>query len=118
MGRDFSRSERVGRQMQKELADLLQHGVVRDPRLGKITIQEVRATRDLTYATVYFTLFDNSDRVEQERLLNDSAGIIRREISRRMKLRVTPELKFQYDESIEHGARLAELIEKATKGKP
>lgn len=118
MSRDFSRSERVGRQIQKELADLLQHGVVKDPRLGKITIQEVRVTRDLAHAVVFFTLFDNSDRTDQVRLLNDSASFLRREISHRMKLRMTPELKFQYDESIEHGARLADLIEKAAKGEP
>ena len=113
MARDFNRSERVGRQIQKELADLLLSGVVKDPRIGMITIQEVRVSRDLAYATVFFTLFDQSDRTEQEKLLNESAGFLRREIGRRMKLRVTPALKLQYDESIENGAHLSELIDKA-----
>ena len=116
MARDFNRSERVGRQIQKELADLLLSGVVKDPRLGMITIQEVRVSRDLAYASIFFTLFDSSDRVEQEKLLNESAGFLRHEIGRRMKLRVTPALKFQYDESIEHGARLSDLIDKAIAG--
>lgn len=115
MARDFSRSERVGRQLQKELADLLQN-TVKDPRLGMVTVQEVRVTRDLAYANIYFTLFDNSDRVEQEKLLNETAGFLRRQIAHRMKLRITPELKFQYDDSIENGTRLTDLIEKADKG--
>ena len=116
MARDFSRSDRVGRQIQKELAEILHQGVLKDPRLGVITVQEVRVTNNLAFATIYFTLFDNSDRSEQEQLLNELSGLIRREISRRVKLRVTPELKFQYDQSIENGARLADLIEKADKG--
>jgi ribosome-binding factor A len=114
MARDFKRSDRVGKQMQRELADLLR-GTLKDPRLGMVTVQAVTVSRDLSYAKVYFTLFDDSDRVEQASLLNDSAAFLRREIAHRMKLRVTPELKFLYDDSIEHGAHLSDLIEKAVK---
>ncbi|MBU0498467.1 MAG: 30S ribosome-binding factor RbfA [Gammaproteobacteria bacterium] len=112
MARDFTRSDRVGRQMQRELADLLR-SAVKDPRLGAVTVQEVRVSRDLSYAKVYFTLFDDSDRKEQTRLLNESASFLRREIGHRMKLRVTPELRFQFDDSVEQGARLTDLIQKA-----
>lgn len=112
MARDFTRSDRVGRQMQRELAELL-HGTVKDPRLGNVTVQEVRVSRDLGHAKVFFTLFDDSDRREQQRFLNDLAPFLRREIGHRMKMRVVPELRFQFDDSIEKGARLTDLIEQA-----
>lgn len=115
MARDFNRSDRVGRQIQRELAELLR-SVIKDPRLGMVTIQAVRVTRDLGHAKVYFTLFDDSDRGEQTRLLNESAAFLRRELSHRMKTRTTPDLKFIYDESIEQGAQLSDLIEKAVQG--
>lgn len=112
MARDFTRSDRVGKQMQRELADLLRFSV-KDPRLGAVTVQEVRVSRDLSYAKIFFTLFDDSDRKGQERLLNELAPFLRREIGHRMKLRFTPELRFQFDDSVERGAHLTDLIEKA-----
>jgi ribosome-binding factor A len=112
MPRDFSRAERVGRQLQKELADLITQGI-KDPRLGMVTVQAVRVSRDLSHARVFFTLFDDSDRKQQLQLLRDSAAFLRREIGRRMKLRITPVLEFVYDDSIEQGAYLSNLIDRA-----
>lgn len=114
MPRDFSRAERVGRQLQKELADLVRNGI-KDPRLGQVTVQAVRLSRDLSHARVYFTLFDDSDRKQQTALLRDSSAFLRREISKRIRMRVTPVLEFVYDDSIEHGAQLSELIDRALK---
>jgi ribosome-binding factor A len=114
MARDFSRSERVGRQLQKELADLIRNGI-KDPRLGMVTVQAVRLSRDLSHARVYFTLFDDSDRKQQAQLLKDSSSFLRHEIGKRMRMRVTPVLEFVYDDSIEQGAHLSELIERALK---
>lgn len=112
MAREFTRSDRVGRQLLKELSDLLRHEL-KDPRLGMVTLQEARVNRDLSYAKVYFTLFDGSDRKQQTRLLNDSAAFLRREIGRRMQMRVTPQLEFIFDESIERAADLSALIDRA-----
>ena len=116
MARDFKRSDRVGKQIQRELADLLRHGI-KDPRLGMVTVQAVHVSRDLGHAKVFFTLFDDSDRNEQGQILNESAAFLRREIGHRMKMRFIPELKFVYDESIERGAQLSDLIEKAVHNK-
>lgn len=112
MPREFFRSDRVGKQMQRELAEILRHEL-KDPRLGMITLQEVRLSRDLSHAKVYFTLLGQDDRKEQARLLRDSAPFMRRELGRRMRLRILPQLEFLYDASIEEGAELADLIERA-----
>lgn len=99
--------------MQRELAEILRQDL-KDPRLGMITLQEVRLSRDLSHAKVFFTLLGQDDRKQQARLLKDSAPFLRRELGRRMRLRVLPQLEFLYDTSIEEGAELADLIERAS----
>lgn len=113
MGREFSRSRRVGEQIQRELAELVQREL-KDPRLGMVTISAVDVTRDLSVAKVYFTVLDPEHDTEQTlKGLNRANGFLRRELAHRMKLRVVPELRFFYDSSIENGSRLSALIDKA-----
>jgi ribosome-binding factor A len=113
MAREFSRIERVGSQMQRELSVLVRDEI-KDPRLGMVTIQEVRVVRDLSYAKVYFTVMGGAaDKVVSARILNEGASFLRHELSHLMKLRTVPQLKFMYDDSIEHGVRLSAMIEEA-----
>ncbi|HEC17169.1 MAG TPA: 30S ribosome-binding factor RbfA [Sedimenticola sp.] len=113
MTREFSRTERVGSQMQRELSILVRDGL-KDPRLGMVTIQEVRVVRDLSHAKVYVTVMGGeADRAASIRILNESASFLRRELGRLMKLRTVPQLKFVYDDSIERGSRLSAMIEEA-----
>ena len=115
MAREFKRTDRVGAQMQRELATLVRDELD-DPRLGMITIQEVRVVRDFSHARVFFTaLASQLEMVEIARVLNDAAPLFRHELGRRMKLRTLPELRFVYDVSIEQGERLSGLIEQAVK---
>lgn len=111
--RGFERGERVGAALLRELTQLLRRA--KDPRLGEITLQEVRVTRDLAHAKVYFTCFgDDQAVVEQRRLLNKSlAGFLRHELARTARLRTVPQLQFVYDESIGRGEHLAALIDAA-----
>jgi ribosome-binding factor A len=115
MPREFDRTERVGAQLQRELASLVREEL-KDPRLADITIQEVRVARDLSHAKVYFTILGEGEAALNARLLNHSAGFLRHELGRRMKLRTVPALHFVYDESIERGERLASLIDRAVDG--
>ena len=98
--------------MRKELAYLLRDDV-KDPRLSEVTIQEVRVTRDLSHAKVYFTLLDKDDAKYFVQILGRAAGYLRRRLGQVMKLRAVPELHFVYDSSIEDGQRLSALIDKA-----
>jgi len=109
--KEFSRADRVGAQMQRELALLLRDA--KDPRLAEVTVQEVRVTRDLAHAKVYFTVLDSTRAEAFTTILQRAAGFLRRELGRIMKVRTVPELHFVYDRSIEEGQRLSALIEEA-----
>lgn len=113
MAKEFSRSRRVGEQIQRELAELVQREL-KDPRLGMVTISAVEVTKDLSVAKVFFTVLNPGHDVQQTlKGLNHAVGFLRRELGHRMKLRVVPELRFQYDRSIEEGSRLSALIDEA-----
>ncbi len=110
----FERTERIGAELRRVLALLIRHEV-KDPRLANLTIHEVRVSRDLALASVYFTCFpDDEGAKEQERLLNGRlAGFLRRRLSQEIRLRVIPQLHFVHDESIARGERLVSLIDQA-----
>lgn len=113
MVQDFSRTERIGQQLQRELAVLVRDEL-KDPRLGMVTIQAVRVVRDLSHAKVFYTVMGGEhDHKESDKVLNHAAGFLRRLLAQRVKLRTMPQLHFVYDESIEYGSHLSSLIEKA-----
>jgi ribosome-binding factor A len=113
MAREFSRTDRVGSQIQRELAQLVRDEL-RDPRLGMITIQAVKVVRDFSHAKVYFTLLGGEmDRAETTKVLKDTAPFFRHELGHRLNIRSLPQLHFVYDESIEQGTHLSALIEQA-----
>jgi len=109
---EFGREERVGAEIHRELA-LLLRDEARDPRLSQVTVQEVRAVRDLSHAKVYFTLMDSAQAKATEVALNKAAAFLRRRLAEKMNLRIVPRLSFVYDKSIETGTRLSSLIDKA-----
>ncbi|BBL70679.1 30S ribosome-binding factor RbfA [Methylogaea oryzae] len=111
MPREFTRSDRVGSQMHRELAELLRTEV-KDPRVGMVSIHEVEVTRDLSVAKVYVGLMLGG--AEEARAsvaaLNRAASFLRKELGRRMLLRSVPEIRFIYDDSVERGARISQLL--------
>ena len=108
----MQRSDRVGDEIQKIIADLIQHEI-KDPRLPDLTsVTEVRVTRDLSHANIYVSVMgDETARKNCLAALHSAAGFIRREIGRRVRLRVMPELHFILDDSIERGIRMTRLID-------
>ncbi|OBS10362.1 30S ribosome-binding factor RbfA [Acidihalobacter prosperus] len=113
MPREFSRSLRVGEQIRRELADLLR-SEVKDPGMGLVTVGDVELSKDLSHARVYFTVLgDESAATATATALGRASGFLRRELGRRMRLRIVPELQFVFDDSELRGARVDELIEQA-----
>jgi ribosome-binding factor A len=112
--REVDRGERVGAELKRALTQLL-HGAAKDPRLGDITIHEVRVSSDLAHAKVFFTCFPpDGDCSGQSDLLNGRlAGFLRRSLGRSLNLRTVPQLHFVHDDSIVRGEHLAMLIEQA-----
>ena len=111
--REFDRSDRIGAELLRSLTVILRG--VKDPRLGEITLQEARVSRDLSHAKVFFTCFPLDEQVgEQTRLLNGTlAGYLRGQLARTLRLRTVPQLHFVHDDSVRAGERLAALIEQA-----
>ena len=118
MPKDFSRTSRLGEQIQRELATMIQFDM-KDPRLGMVTLNQVRVAKDLGYADIYFTVMgargetDEEIRHQTESILNDAAGYLRSELARILTIRVTPALRFHYDETLDRGHRLTGLIRQA-----
>ncbi len=112
------RIERVNSLIRQEISQLLQRQV-KDPRLGNfIAVTEVSTSPDLKYARVFVSRI-GSEEEKQETLsaLASASGFFRRELARRLKLRYTPVLSFQWDDSIERGDHLLQLINEITSEK-
>nr|WP_199065810.1 30S ribosome-binding factor RbfA [Chromobacterium sp. ASV5] len=105
----FSRADRVSEQIQRELAELTRKGL-KDPRAGWITITQVEVTRDYSHAKVYYTVMDAKTREATQDALESSAGYLRNELGRAIKMFSMPQLHFVYDESVERGMHLTNLI--------
>lgn len=112
MPREFTRSERLGVQLQRELATLMR-SELRDPRLSDLTIQAVDVSRDLAYATVYVTSLTRAEEEMPEvvSVLQNSAPFLRRKLSHVMKLRKMPELRFRFDHTLENALRMDALLD-------
>ncbi|WP_374718431.1 30S ribosome-binding factor RbfA [Parageobacillus toebii] len=104
------RATRVGEQMKKELSDIIGRKL-KDPRIGFVTVTDVRVTGDLQQAKVYISVLgDEEQRQNTLKGLEKAKGFIRSEIGQRIRLRKTPEIFFEIDESIEYGNRIEQLI--------
>ncbi len=112
MPKDYPRSDRIASLIQRELASLVQNEV-KDPRLSSPSILEVEVTRDLSQAKVYFSVLNPDDAPLSLKALNHASGFLQREIGKVLKARITPRLKFIYDDSNVRGRSLSELIDSA-----
>jgi ribosome-binding factor A len=104
------RPRKVADQIQRELSEVIRRDL-RDPRLNLVTLTAVDAAPDLSHAVVYFTCLERAQAEAAEVALRKAAGFLRSQLARRIKLYTTPELRFKYDESVERGARLSQLID-------
>jgi ribosome-binding factor A len=111
MAKDYARTDRIAEQIQRELAQLIRLEV-KDPRVKKVTLTGVDVTNDHAHAKVYFTSLDG-DSPDLLQGLERAAGFLRSQLAHAMKLRITPQLHFIYDASIERGTHLSQLIDQA-----
>ncbi|BCK02342.1 30S ribosome-binding factor RbfA [Vibrio cholerae] len=111
MPKEFSRSQRVAQQLQKELAMILQREV-RDSRLGMVTISDVEVSRDLAYAKVFVTFLCIGEQTPESCLeaLREHEVQIRMMLGKQIRLRLTPEVRFYYDNTLVEGMRMSNLV--------
>jgi len=106
----FKRCEKVAEAIHEEISSLLVKGV-KDPRVGFVTVTGVKVTDDLHLATVYFSVMGGeAERKGAESGLNSARGFLRREIGKVLRMRYVPDLMFRYDESVEYGSRIENLL--------
>ncbi|OGA05840.1 MAG: ribosome-binding factor A [Betaproteobacteria bacterium RIFCSPLOWO2_02_FULL_64_12] len=111
------RLRRIEDQIQRELSEILRTEL-KDPRVGMITVTGVEISPDLGHARVFFTMLGQSgERTRSEEGLRRASGFLRSALAKRLNTRSVPELRFQYDASIERGVRLSSLIDEAVSGK-
>lgn len=114
MAKDFSRTDRVGQQYQREIAMILQREI-KDPRVSMVTVSEIEVSRDLAYAKVFVTFFNDDEAYVKTALkvLNDASGFIRSLLGKRVRARIIPELRFVHDPSLNEGIRMSRLVDEA-----
>ncbi|WP_066288912.1 30S ribosome-binding factor RbfA [Bacillus sp. FJAT-29937] len=104
------RANKVGEQMKKELGEIIGRKI-KDPRVGFVTVTDVQVTGDLQQATVFISVLgDEEQRENTLKGLAKAKGFIRSEIGQRIRLRKTPEIFFEFDESIDYGNRIETLL--------
>ncbi|MET7041146.1 30S ribosome-binding factor RbfA [Clostridium botulinum] len=105
------RAGRINEEVKKEVSNII-HNDIKDPRLSAmVSVTDVNVTKDLKYAKVYVSIFGNEKTKEESlQALKSSVGFIRKEVGRRVKLRNTPEVIIEVDNSIERGMHIDELL--------
>jgi ribosome-binding factor A len=107
--RDFKRTDRVGAELRREIS-LLVHAAVRDHALPSVSVSDVEVTRDMDWATVWVIALQPEQSAVAMKALKELAGEFRHALSQTMRLRRVPELRFKYDDSVDKGERIDQLL--------
>ncbi len=106
------RAERVGTLIKHELAAVLLRGL-RDPRIGFVTVTEVKVSDDLKYARVFYTVLGDEEKKEEtQKGLDQARGYLQRDLGQALKLRFTPHLSFELDSTLDEGLKIDGIIRK------
>ncbi len=105
------RPERVAAEIQAAVAELLTRGEIHDPRVGFITITGVKVSPDLSVARVYYSMIGSDEKkAETQAGLDAAKGFVRREVTKKVKLRISPEVYFTFDGSLDEGDKIERLL--------
>jgi ribosome-binding factor A len=107
--KSFHRTDRVSAQLRRELGAIV-HTAVREHGLPSVSVSDVEVTRDLAHAKVFVTALQAERSAEAVKALKTIAPELRYALGRAMKLRHVPELHFQYDDSVDRGERINNLL--------
>lgn len=111
----YKRSDRLKILLREEVADIIMRRV-KDPRIGFVTVTDVEMSDDLKMARVFISVLNEADREVTIEILNAAKGLIRSEVSKRVRVKFIPTIEFMLDKSIDHGDRVDRLL-REIKGK-
>lgn len=114
MAREFTRSDRVAQQIQRDVATIIQRDL-RDPTIGMVTVSDVEVSRDLAYAKIFVSalLQDDAEMKKSLEKLNESAPYVRSLLAKSIRMRSVPNIKFCLDNSLNEGIRMSRLVDDA-----
>ena len=104
------KTERIASNIVKQLSYIIANEI-KDNDIKFVTVTDCKLASDLSYAKIYVTVFDKDKIDTTIKALNNASGFIRTELAKRIDVRHTPELAFVYDESIEYGKKIEDIIE-------
>lgn len=106
-----TRQEKVKVLLKEEVSDIIRREL-KDPRIGFVTVTDAEVTPDMSYAKVFVSVLGTDEqRQATMQALRSAKGFVRSEFAKRAAMKSIPEIDFRFDESIEHGARIMELLE-------
>ena len=109
------RNERVRKELMRDISDILQKEI--RGILGIVSIIDVEVSHDNSFAKVIYSVLGSPEQIEKSKeIIEKSTPKIRYEVGKRIRLRLTPELKFVYSDSFEKGSRVTEIIDKISRG--
>jgi ribosome-binding factor A len=107
----YKRSKRVADQIRREVSEILMRRL-KDPRLGFLTVVDVKLSDDLRLARVYVSVMRPEERAESMQALKEAQGFVRTELARRLRIKVIPQVEFLLDTTMEQASRIEELLRK------
>jgi ribosome-binding factor A len=110
-----NRMYKVDEELKKEISNIISLELKNPHLTGLISVTGVKTTPDLRFAKVFVSMINEKNKKENLKILKQSSGYIRSEVARRVNLRTTPELIFEFDESLEYGSRIDEILKDITK---
>ena len=117
MNKNTNRLGRVNEELKKELSQIINYELKNPDVTGMVSVTKVKVTPDLRYAKVYVTVLNSKNLNKTMQGLKDSAGFIRSRVAKTVNLRITPEIVFEYDESIEYGEKIDAILRNLEKDK-
>lgn len=105
------RPDRVAAEIQAAVASLLTRGDIHDPRIGFITLTGVKVSPDLSVAQVFYSMIGtDEEKAQTQKGLDAAKGFVRREVTKKVKLRISPEVFFTFDGSLDEGDKIERLL--------
>ena len=115
MPRKTNRMNKIDEELKKEIGSIISTELKNPHLTGLISVTSVKTTPDLRYAKVFVSMINEKSKKENLSILKQSSGHIRSLIAKRINLRNTPELIFEFDESLEYGTRIDQILKDITK---
>ena len=110
-----NRMYKIDEELKKEISNIISLELKNPHLTGLISVTNVKTTPDLRFAKIYVSMINEKSKKENLKILKQSSGYIRSEVAKRVNLRITPELIFEFDDSLEYGSRIDEILKNITK---